>query len=281
MKKVITCVDQNALAPAVRDYGIYVAKTLGAELVFIHVVEIPELGENFYGLAAGGIVLGENDILANSYGSPTLGGVDVEKDHEEAEAMLDEYICAATAAGVKASKIIKDGDFIDVIAEYKDEAEIFVLGIKGSNNEDVGFNASVLIKELHVPSLLVNKEFSPINSVLIAFDGTDAAKRTLEFIKGSKLLASAHKHVLHINAGAAEGERMLDLAREILGTQNATFKCIQAEVPADEIIKYRRANNLDLIATGAFTKGFFKKLFLGSVSEDILHNALVPVLVLS
>ena len=54
MKKVITCVDQNVLAPAVRDYGIYVAKTLGAELVFIHVVEIPELGENFYGLAAGG-----------------------------------------------------------------------------------------------------------------------------------------------------------------------------------------------------------------------------------
>ena len=88
MKKVITCVDQNALAPAVRDYGIYVAKTLGAELVFIHVVEIPELGENFYGLAAGGIVLGENDILANSYGSPTLGGVDAEKDHEEATATV-------------------------------------------------------------------------------------------------------------------------------------------------------------------------------------------------
>ena len=129
MKKVITCVDQNAFLKPVRDYGIYVAKSLGAELVFIHVVEIPELGENFYGLAA--------------------------------------------------------------------------------------------------------------------------------------------------------GEEMLDLAREILGTQNASFICANAEVPADEIIKYRRANELDLIATGAFTKGFFKKLFLGSVSEDILHNALVPVLVLS
>ena len=281
MKKVITCVDQNALLKPVRDYGIYVAKSLGAELVFIHVVEIPELGENFYGLAAGGIVLGEKDILTNSYGSAQLGGVDAQKDYEEAEVMLQECVSAATAAGIKASKIIKDGDFIDVISEYKDEAEIFVLGIKGSNSEDVGFNASVLIKELRVPSLLVNKEFSPINSVLIAFDGTDAAKRTLEFVKSSKLLASAHKHVLHVNADAAAGEEMLELAREILGTQNASFICANAEVPADEIIKYRRANELDLIATGAFTKGFFKKLFLGSVSEDILHNALVPVLVLS
>ena len=136
----------------------------------------------------------------------------------------------------------------------------------------MGFNASVLIKELHVPSLLVNKEFSPINSVLIAFDGTDAAKRTLEFVKSSKLLASAHKHVLHVNADAAAGEEMLDLAREILGTQNASFICANAEVPADEIIKYRRANELDLIATGAFTKGFFKKLFLGSVSEAVSYT---------
>ena len=70
-----------------RDYGIYVAKSLGAELVFIHVVEIPELGENFYGLAAGGIVLGEKDILTNSYGSAQLGGMDAQKDYEEAEAM--------------------------------------------------------------------------------------------------------------------------------------------------------------------------------------------------
>ncbi len=159
MKKVITCVDQNALLKPVCDYGIYVAKSLGAELVFIHVVEIPELGENFYGLAAGGIVLGEKDILTSSYGNPQIGGVDMQKDYEEAEVMLQECVAAAAAAGIQAGKIIKEGDFIDVIAEYKDEAEMFVLGIKGSNNEDVGFNASVLVKELHVPSLLVNKEF--------------------------------------------------------------------------------------------------------------------------
>ena len=279
MKKVFICVDENALFKPVCDYGIYVAKRLDAEAVFIHVIETPELGQNFYGLAAGGIVLGENDMVMSQYG--TIEGNGIEVDTEKLQKMLDDCVANAKSQGVSASAILRDGDFIEVIEEYKDEARIFVLGIKGTNSEDVGFNATMLIKEMKVPALLVNKDFSPINSVLVAFDGTEAAQKTLNFIKEAKLLKDAKKYVINVNNNAEASNKTLEIAKGILSRENAEFVSVSGDVPADEIIKYRRANNLDLIATGAFTKSFFAKLFVGSVSEDIMHNALVPILVLS
>ena len=83
MEKVFICVDDNALFQPVCDYGIYVAKTIEAEPVFIHVIESPELGENFYGLAAGGIVLGEKDMVMSQYGA-----FDEEKSKLDAQLIL-------------------------------------------------------------------------------------------------------------------------------------------------------------------------------------------------
>ena len=279
MKKVFICVVENALFQPVCDYGIYVAKQLEVEPVFIHVIESPELGQNFYGLAAGSVVLGEKDMVLAQYG--TFDENSNQEEVEKSEALLKKCVEMAEKQGVKASTILRDGDFIEIIGEYKDEAGIFVLGLKGTNNEDVGFNATMLIKEMKVPALLVNKDFSPINSVLVAFDGTEAAQKTISFVKEAKLLKNAKKYVINVGNNAEESQKTLDIAREILKGENAEFVSVPGDVPGDEIIKYRRANNLDLIATGAFSKGFFKKLILGSVSQDILQNALVPILVLA
>ena len=98
------------------------------------------------------------------------------------------------------------------------------------------------------------------------------------YLKKSKAKPS---NVINVNNNAEESQKTLEVAREILKGENAEFVSVSGDVPGDEIIKYRRANNLDLIATGAFSKGFFKKLILGSVSQDILQNALVPILVLA
>ena len=160
MKKVFACVDESVLNMTVCDYAIYVAKKLNLELTFINVIETSELGENFYGLAAGGLVLGENDIVLSQYDK--LEFQDSQKDIQKSEALLEKCLQRAVAQGIKAEKILRDGDFIDVIAEYKEQAHIFVLGIKGTNSEDVGFNATMLVKEMRVPSLLVNKDFSEI-----------------------------------------------------------------------------------------------------------------------
>lgn len=65
--KVVVCIKNNQICDNVRDYGIYVAKILKSQISFVAIMENQELGDSFYGLAAGGIVLGEKDMILSNY----------------------------------------------------------------------------------------------------------------------------------------------------------------------------------------------------------------------
>ena len=109
MEKVFICVDDNALFQPVCDYGIYVAKTIKAEPVFIHVIESPELGENFYGLAAGGIVLGEKDMVLSQYGT-----------FDEDSNKIDEEKLMELALEAGAEDVITEEDHYEVTCAVND-----------------------------------------------------------------------------------------------------------------------------------------------------------------
>lgn len=279
MKKVVICVEDSPISEAVCEYGIYMAKLLKKEAIFVHVVENLEIGENFYGLAAGGIVLGENDMLLCQ--CTELEAQKQEEATKKGKILLQRCCKIAEENGIKAIQILKNGDFIDVMSEYKDDARLFVAGIKGQSEDDIGFNITALIKEFKIPVLLVNKKFDPVNSLLIAFDDTPVSVKTLEFINSTPIFDKfAKRYIVNVNSDKEKSEEILTNARKILTNVNAEFISLQGEA-ADEIIKFRRTNNIDIVVTGAFSKGFFSKLLYGSVSESIMQNSLVPIFVLA
>lgn len=277
--KVMVCVNGAKICGFVRDYGIYVAKILNLEVCFFSIIENQEIGNSFYGLAAGGIVLGEKDIILSNYAN--LEEQNSEDGVKKIENFLNECVKTAQNEGVKASKILRNGDFIDTINEFKDESAIFVTAARYDESDDIDFNANMLIKELKIPVLLVNKEFSPIKSVLLAFDGTLASVKIAEFIKNSPFFENVKKFIINIGTDAEKSNEALNVAKWLIGEKNAEYIHINSNEIGEEIIKFRRANELDLIATGAFSKNFFKKMLVGSVSQNIIQNALVPILVIA
>ena len=48
--------------------------------------------------------------------------------------------------------------------------------------------------------------------------------------------------------------------------------------PVDQVLKMAKTKKFDLIVIGARGKGRIKEFFLGSVSNSILHNSTIPVL---
>lgn len=57
------------------------------------------------------------------------------------------------------------------------------------------------------------------------------------------------------------------------------YEIIQGGDPAYDIIKYAVRTRADLIVMGARGFGEFKKMFLGSVSNYVLHKSTAPVLI--
>ena len=277
--KVVVCIKNNQICDNVRDYGIYVAKILKSQISFVAIMENQELGDSFYGLAAGGIVLGEKDMILSNY--QNLEQENNEETLKKMQEYLDKCVKKASLEGLKAEQTLKKGDFIDIISTYKNEADMFITAARYDESDDIDFNANMLIKELKVPVLLVNKEFSPIKSVLLAFDGTLSSVKIAGFIHNSPLFSNAKKYIINISENAEKSKEALKIAKDIIGEENAKYVCINGTDAGEEIIKFRRANKLDLIATGSFSKNFLKKLIVGSVSQEVITNALVPILVVA
>lgn len=274
MKRIIVCLDNDKHAACACEYAIYIAKILKSEILFVHVKENFEVNDEFYGLAAAGMVVYDDNSQVKE---------DSKAKEQEAVEILNSCQKKAQEAGIKADILLKDGEFLDILKDFKDETELFICGIRSDNREDfeLGLNSEMLIKEFGIPVLLINGGFREIKSVLVAFDESPCARKAVEFLAKSSVFNGVKKHILNINDDEENSERILNIAKEILKDENAIFVTKSGKDTTEAILQYRRENDLDLVISGAFSKNFFTKLFKGSVFEGVIEKARVAILALA
>jgi nucleotide-binding universal stress UspA family protein len=76
-----------------------------------------------------------------------------------------------------------------------------------------------------------------------------------------------------------EAKRLLAKFRERAATHSAVPEFLEAGVPAAKIIDAAKKWSADLIVMGSHGRGKIGGLLLGSVSQEVLHHAPCPVLV--
>ncbi len=136
------------------------------------------------------------------------------------------------------------------------------------------------------------------NKILVAYDGSDYAKRALDVAIDLALKYNAKLFIVEvadkdifIKAGVSPFSNVLSAIVEKAkkdveeATGMARSKGVNSEGvvlegdPASMILEYTNTINADLIVTGTRGLSTFKKIFLGSVSSRIINEAKKPVLV--
>lgn len=139
---------------------------------------------------------------------------------------------------------------------------------------------------------MVNK----IQRILVPIDGSQNAIRGLERAISIAQPAGAEitgLYVIHVPAAAAihvtpqQRKKEISFAESVIG--GALSRAKRAKVnfraktetgnPADKITQVAKSGRYDLIVIGSRGRGKGKEMFLGSVSNHVLHRANVPVMV--
>jgi nucleotide-binding universal stress UspA family protein len=136
--------------------------------------------------------------------------------------------------------------------------------------------------------------------ILLATDGSESARKaadaTIELarLSGAKIYAvsivdrSIYSSVPEdIKWEEAMYDRFRELAEETISNVEKTAKSADLEVeavlleghPAEEIVGFAEKNGIDMIIVGSLGKSGIERFLLGSVSEKVVRNAKVPVLV--
>ncbi|EZQ03199.1 MULTISPECIES: universal stress protein [Acidianus] len=138
------------------------------------------------------------------------------------------------------------------------------------------------------------------NHILVAYDGSEHAKKALEVGIDLAKKYNAKLEVVEVVdtavfAGAGIAPVPADVIDSVYNRAKADIeeakkiskeKGIDAEgvtlegEPASAILEYSSKNNIDLIVTGSRGLSAIKRIFLGSVSSRIVQEAKVPVLVI-
>jgi nucleotide-binding universal stress UspA family protein len=132
-----------------------------------------------------------------------------------------------------------------------------------------------------------------MKNIVLAYDGSDAAKRALErtaeLANGATVKVVSAVHVMPaVRSGAltdpdeiAERTRELDDAAGYLRSKGITPETVEARATdvGDAIVEEAKNVDADLVIVGSGGKGLAERLMLGSVSSRIVHHAPCDVLV--
>lgn len=145
--------------------------------------------------------------------------------------------------------------------------------------------------------------------ILYATDFSDVSRKALEYVKrlreaGTKEVVVVHvidqRDILAIGAGAAwlvagVQEAEAQLRKEMERNAQKELNAIKLElsklgldvkirleigVPFREILKIEEEENVSAVVIGSHGKSNIKEMFLGSVSESVIHQCKKPVIVI-
>ncbi|MDD2741539.1 MAG: universal stress protein [Rhodocyclaceae bacterium] len=278
--RVLAAVDRGPLAHAVADAAIWAAGRLARPLEFLHVLDRhPEqaAGED----RSGAIGLDAQDHLLQA-----LSARDAENSRQAREAgrlFLAGLRARALAAGFSRTDVrLRHGALVDTLLEQAAGVDLFVLGRGGATGEHaqrLGQNLASLVQRLPQLILTVHRDFAAPQRCLIAFDGSAMARRGIEHLRHSPLLAGLDCHLLLAGSPGREALRALAQARSTL--ENDGFSVCVHQLPGEassQVPRLVRDEGIGLLAMGAFQHAAWRRLLLGSRTNALLRSAEVPTL---
>ena len=276
MNKVLVCLDGSKLSKAVCDYGICIATNLNLPLVLLNVIEHSHISKKVN--LSGNIGLGSKDDLLEELANEEMN--ESKQLILKGKAVLKEmekYVKSQNLTNY--TTLQKHGTLYETLDELSSDLRIAIIGLKGESSSNIGSHIEELIRTLNIPIFLVNKEFTTIKSMLMAYDGSEYANKAISIGTQSPIFPNVKRHLVNVNKDKETSNRLLNEAKQMFANANIDVETsFLSGDSIESILQYQKENNLDIIAMGAYSHNRFRSAIFGSFTTKMLLNSKVPLL---
>lgn len=208
----------------------------------------------------------------------------IDRARREVEKYLESFALRCDEAGV-AHRILEEvGEPFERIRVEAQRCDLVLLGqethfhFMTQQSPDSG--RAALLRQIPRPLVLVPPKLNTGTAVVVAYDGSLQAARTLHAFVASKLIETEPVQIVTVHKDRAEAERFASRAVEYLA-----FHSIKAIADlwypimpvADIILSRARDLNAGLVVMGAHSKPAIHEFLLGSVTRSVLRDTTVPL----
>ena len=284
MNQIYACIDGMPAAASVVDWASWAARRLQVPLHLLHVLDepvaVPPVGD-----FSGALGFGTQEMLQQQ-----LTALDEKRGAIAREAgrhVLENACTRATEQGVaEVAQGMPYGELVDVLLGLEDSSRLVVLGehYRASTPRSVYLSPHVerVVRSLKRPVLVATTApFVAPERFVVAFDGSQTARKTLDVVAASPLLQGLPALVAMAAPDTPESRQQLREAQTVL--QSAGFEVQTALLPGDPeqaLPELLQAQGNAVLVMGAYGHSRIRQLILGSTTTALLRLSSVPVFVL-
>ncbi len=275
VNKILVPVDGSVNGFNALKYGIYIARQLGASLIGVYVLDVNLIQGPMF-----------TDI-SGSVGMPPYDGFfeAVETSlNEKADFILKDFASRCRRAGVSFETKKPIGKISQVIIEEGQNADLIVMARKGEHfhlkeGGLLGSVAEAVVRNSGKPVIVTPENFIEIESMAIAYDGSEPAKKALKFSVDFSENTAWPLTAIIINSDSKKAAALADEIEDSLEDRSADCAIVTLQgKETEEIINYIKEGAVELMAMGAFGHNRLRSLIMGSTTSHVIQKSTVPVL---
>jgi nucleotide-binding universal stress UspA family protein len=199
---------------------------------------------------------------------------------EQGDAALQRLKVRCQAAGVPVATELVAGGVPEMVLRVSEQAWLLALGRRGHGHEDdphhLGHTFRAIAHHTHVPLLIGGGEERTVQSLLLAYDGSERAQRALTWTSLLQRTLPADVTVIAVQEnGLHTADEWLAEARSQLDGCRCLHRLGQ---PGSEIVTAAEETQADLIIMGRYHHTALLEGLLGSTVDRVLRSTQVPVL---
>jgi len=273
IKKLLVGIDTSEHSRNAQAYAFHIARRLNASLIGLHVVDIVSIEGSFFHDISGS--LGLEPYLDFS---SKMREVLTARGHT----VLEEFAAAANRENLQVETILDMGIVANQICDRARSADLVMIGHRGVNERFssglLGSTAEAVARKCPRPVFISPMRFREIRRMVLAYDGSERASHAMRAAAEFASSLEIPMAVVTVARDPKLGERTLQEARKYFEpyTPPAEFKLLAGHAN-EEIIKFIKEYEADLLFIGAYGHSRIIEMVLGSTTEYVLRNASCPV----
>jgi nucleotide-binding universal stress UspA family protein len=275
IKSIFLAVDGSIFTDTVVDYGIELAKKLGA---FLRVYSVIDIRIYEWVLNTGGEgympVVPSNVFHDESY-----------KFHNErAEVLINTLRKKLDEKDIKFEADKLEGDPVEVICDISRQVDLVIMGARGDyarwGDRLLGATLESVSRQNHSPLLIVGQMFKEFKSIICAYDRSEASNTGLKLSAYLSEQLKMPLEVLTINDDELEREEVLEEARIYLEPYNldSQFRHEAGDAAKTLIQVTKDVPEPALMLMGSFGHSRIREAILGSTTVQVMRKANKPIL---
>ena len=275
IKSILLPVDGSAYTESVINHGKFLAQKLDAFLRIITIVDVRTY---------------EWTLNVGSEGYMPVVPATIYQDEsykfltERADGLIQKISDQLENSKINFECQRLDGSPVELICDLGRQVDLIIMGARGDYEKwDVnilGATIESVSRQCHTPLMVVDKSFSEIKNVIVAYDDSDYSNKALKLAAHLANIMELPMEVLTVGDDDDFRKECLEEAKKYLEPFKFSSQFRHEAGNAGEVIVEvtKFAPETSLLFMGSYGHSRIREAILGSTTVEVMRNAVKPIL---